>query len=259
VIWIWFENHSLSEVTGSSSAPYFTSVANQCGLATSYHGITHPSLPNYLAATGGSTFGVTDDNPPSSHPISSASIFSQVKASGRTWRSYEESMPSNCALSSSGTYAVKHNPAAYYTGIRTDCSSWDVPMGSTTSGAFASDLANGTLPAFSFITPNMCNDMHDCSVSTGDNWLKSWLPKILASSTYKAGRTAIFVTADEDDSTAGNVVMMIPIAPSVPVGARNATNFNHYSLLRTTEEMLGINSYLANAASATSMRSAFHM
>jgi phosphatidylinositol-3-phosphatase len=259
VIWIWFENHSESQVIGSTSAPYFNSLASQCGLATNYHGVTHPSLPNYLAATGGSTFGVTDDNPPSSHPISSASIFSQVKAAGKTWKSYEESMTSNCLLSSSGTYAVKHNPAAYYTGIRTDCANMDVPMGSTTSGAFASDLANGTLPTYSFVTPNMCNDMHDCSATTGDNWLKSWMPKIVASSNYQAGKTAVFVTFDEDDFNSSNVVAMIPVAPSVPAGTKNATNFSHYSLLRTTEEMLGISSYLQNAATATSMRSAFHL
>jgi len=257
VLWIWFENKA--PVVGSSSAPYFTSLSRQCGLATNYHGVTHPSLPNYLAATGGSTFGVTDDNPPSSHPISAASIFSQVKSAGKQWRSYEESMPSNCALTSSGTYAVKHNPAAYYTGIRTDCASWDVPMGTTSSGAFLNALNGNTLPAFSFITPNLCNDMHDCSVATGDTWLSTWMPKILASSAYAAGRTAVVVTFDEDDSLHGNLVSTIVVAPSVPAGTTNGTLFNHYSLLRTTEEMLGLPTTLGNAATATSMRSAFHL
>ncbi|MFL6137787.1 MAG: alkaline phosphatase family protein [Frankiaceae bacterium] len=258
VIWIWFENKA--PIIGSSSAPYFTSLAGQCGLATNYHGITHPSLPNYLAATGGSTFGVTDDNPPSSHRITAASIFSQVKASGRQWRSYEESMPSNCALSSSGTYAVKHDPAAYFTGIRTDCSSWDVPMGTTSSGAFRAAVNGGTLPAFSFITPNMCNDMHDCSVATGDAWLKSWMPRILSSATYLAGRTAVVVTFDESSSSSTtNAVSTIVVAPSVRKGTANGTRFDHYSLLRTTEEMLGLPTTLGGASTAASMRSAFHL
>ena len=112
VIWIWFENKA--PVVGSSSAPYFTSLAHGCGYAANYYAVTHPSLPNYLAATGGSTFGVADDKYPSAHPIAGASLFSQVAATGRQWRAYNESMPSNCALTSSGTYAVKHNPAAYY-------------------------------------------------------------------------------------------------------------------------------------------------
>jgi phosphatidylinositol-3-phosphatase len=256
VVWIWFENKA--PVVGSSAAPTFTSLASHCGLATDYHAITHPSLPNYLAATGGSTFGITDDNPPSSHPLGAASIFSQVGAAGRTWRSYEESMPSACALSDSGTYAVRHNPAAYFTGIRTDCAARDVPMGSTSSGAFQSDLVNDRLPAFAFVTPNACNDMHDCSVSTGDAWLKVWLPAILSSPAYGRGRTALIVTFDEDDLTADNLVSTIVVAPSVPAGTTSEQAFDHYSLLRTTEEMLGLGQ-IGNAATASSMRSAFHL
>jgi phospholipase C len=246
-------------VVGSSSAPHFTSLAKSCGLATNYHGITHPSLPNYLAATGGSTFGVTDDNPPSSHPIAAASIFSQLSAAGKQWRSYEESMPSNCLLSNSGTYAVKHNPAGYFTGIRTACGSQDVPMGSTSSGAFHTALTTGTLPAFSFVTPNMCNDMHDCSVATGDAWLSNWMTQILASPAYDAGKTAVVVTFDENDGSTGNLVSTIVIAPSVIAGTRSGTSFNHYSLLRTTEEMLGLPTTLGSASTASSMRAAFHL
>jgi phosphatidylinositol-3-phosphatase len=256
VVWIWFENKA--PVVGSSAAPTFTSLAAACGLATDYHAITHPSLPNYLAATGGSTFGVSDDNPPSSHPIGAASIFSQVRSAGREWRSYQESMPAPCALSDAGTYAVRHNPAAYFTGIRTDCASWDVPMGSTSSGAFESDLANDRLPAFTFVTPNLCNDMHDCSVSTGDGWLKAWLPRIVSSPAYGRGRTAVIVTFDEDDRTAGNLVSTIVVAPSVPAATVSGQAFDHYSLLRTTEEMLGLGQ-IANAATAASMRSTFHL
>jgi hypothetical protein len=256
VIWIWFENKA--PVVGSSSAPYFTSLARSCGYAANYYAVTHPSLPNYLAATGGSTFGVADDNYPSAHPIAGASLFSQVAATGRQWRAYDESMPSNCALTSSGTYAVKHNPAAYYTGIRTPCRSWDVPLGSTSSGTFAQAMSAGTLPAFSFITPNLCNDMHDCSVATGDAWLSNWMPRILSSATYAAGRTAVFVTFDESDTAHHNQVSTIVVGRSVRAGTTSWTSFSHYSLLRTTEEMLGL-SALRNAATAASMRSAFHL
>ncbi len=253
VIWIWMENRGYGQIIGSSAAPYINSLAQGCGLATNYSAVTHPSLPNYIAATSGNTWGISDDNPPSSHPLGVNSIFQQAGSAG----SYEESMPSNCALFSSGTYAVKHNPEAYYTNIRTACASDDVPMGTTASGAFASALAAGTLPAFSFVTPNLCNDMHDCSIQTGDAWLQSWVPKIFASPSYQAGNTVLVVTWDEDDGHSGNHVATIVASPYTAPGTQSAAAFTHYSLLRTTEELLGIPTFLGNAASAASMRSAF--
>ena len=261
VIWIVMENHAYNQVIGSSSAPYENQLAGQCGLATNYKAVTHPSLPNYIAMTSGGTQGVTDDNPPSSHPLSAASIFSQVKAAGLTWRSYEEAMPSNCYLGSSGSYAVKHNPAAYFVPIRSDCAVWDVPMGTTTGGAFLNDLSANTLPAFSFVTPDMCNDTHDCGVGTGDSWLQGWIPKIVASPAYQSGNTAIVLTWDEDDFTTVNQVATIVISPTTTPGTRSGIAFDHYSLLKTTEQMLGISTYLGHAGDAgtTSMRSAFHL
>ena len=258
VIWIWMENHSYSQVIGSSAAPYENALARACGLATNYHGVTHPSLPNYIAATGGTTAGITTDCSPSrSCESSGQSIFGQVASSGRQWRSYQESMPSNCDLSPAGEYAVKHNPAAYYTAIRSQCRSWDVPFGTTSSGRFVSDLNAGRLQSFSFITPNLCHDTHDCSVATGDAWLKAVVGRILASATYRAGRTALVITWDEGFGST-NQVATIVVAPSVKRGARSSTRFDHYSLLRTTEEMLRL-AKLGHAVSAASMRSAFHL
>jgi len=258
VVWIWMENHSYSQIIGSSSAPYENQLAAQCGLATNYMAVTHPSLPNYIAATSGDYWGIADDNPPSSHPLSVPSIYSQVKAAGMTWRDYEESAPGNCPLTSSGTYAVKHDPAPYYTGVRADCASWDVPLGSASAGNLVDDLSAGTLPSYSFITPNLCNDMHDCSVQTGDGWLGQIVPKILAGPNYRSGDTAVIITFDEGTSSS-NQVMTLVIAPSVPAGARSATAFSHYSLLKTTEQMLGITSFIAHAGDAgtNSMRAAF--
>jgi phosphatidylinositol-3-phosphatase len=247
VVWIVMENHSYSQVIGSPSAPYENALAAQCGLATNYFAITHPSLPNYIAMTSGGTQGITDDNPPSSHPLNVPSIFSQLGTGG--WRSLQESMPSNCYLGNSGQYAVKHNPAAYYTNIRTDCQTYDVPLGATP------DIS----ARFTFVTPNMCNDTHDCSVTTGDDWLKGFISKLTSSPEYQAGATAIFLTWDEDDFTDVNQIPTIVIAPSTVPGTKSATRFDHYSLLRTTEEMLGLTTYLGGAAGATSMRSAFNL
>jgi phosphatidylinositol-3-phosphatase len=195
--------------------------------------------------TSGSTQGVTDDKGPSSHPLSAPSLFSQL---GGGWKSLEESMPANCALTDSGSYAARHNPAAYFTNVRTACNAQDIPLGTTP------DISG----RFTFITPNLCDDMHDCSVQAGDQWLSTFIPKILNSSTYGAHATAIFLTWDEDDSSSINQVPTLVIAPTVPTGSRSSAAFTHYSLLKTTEEMLGL-PQLANASGASSMRSAFHL
>jgi hypothetical protein len=241
VVWIVFENKSYGEIVGNSSAPYLNGLAHACGLATNYKAVAHPSLPNYIALTSGATQGITDDNAPSSHPLSVASIFLQ---SGSGWRSYQESMPSSCDLTNSGEYAVKHNPAAYYTNIRTACQSQDVPLGSAISARFT------------FVTPNLCHDMHDCSIATGDSWLKSYLPGLLASTAYTGGGTAIFVTWDEDDGSSQNHVATLVISPYTPAGSTSSSTFNHYSLLHTSELMLGL-PCLGNACTAASMRTPF--
>jgi phospholipase C len=247
------ENKSYDSIVGSSSAPYLTHLARVCGLATNYVAVAHPSLPNYLAATSGDTWGVTDDSPPSAHPIAQASIFSRLAAARMTWRSYEESMPASCDLSNSGEYAVKHNPAAYYTGIRADCRRWDVPF-----SALTLDLRLNRLPSFAFVTPNLCDDMHDCPIATGDTWLQRWVSVILASPEYRTGATVVVITFDEGTDGANHVATVV-VSPATRPGTRSAEPFNHYSLLKTTEQLLGIRTSLAHARSATSMRAAFHL
>ena len=261
VIWIWMENKPYDAIIGSPSAPFANQLAAACGLATNYHAVSHPSLPNYLAATSGSTQGVTDDDPPAVHSFDVPSIYSQVRAAGKTWRAYNESAPGPCALQSSGLYAVKHDPAAYYTGIRGDCAMWDIPMGTTAGGNFADDLANGTLPAFAFVTPNLCSDTHDCPVPVGDDWLAGWFAKILASPAYVNGSTVVVVTWDEDDNSASNHIPLVVVSPSTPVGTKAGSFYDHYSLLKTTEQLLGITTFLGHAGDAgtDSMAAAFNL
>jgi hypothetical protein len=255
VIWIWMENHDYVDIIGSSSSPYVNELALLCGLATNYNTIAKPSLPNYIAAASGSTQGIADNDSPSAHRLTVPSIFSQVKDAGMQWRSYQESAPRNCPSESAGLYAVRHDPAPYFTNLAADCVNWDVPMGTTTSGAFLADLNAGALPAFSFITPNLCNNTHDCPILTGDQWLASWIPKIVTAPNYKSGHTVIFLTWDEGVATSH--VPAIVISPFTRWGASSSARFDHYSLLRTTEELLGVPVGLGNAASAASMRAAF--
>lgn len=258
VMWILMENKSYSSIVGNTSAGYENQIAHKCGLAANYHAISHPSLPNYIALTSGSTQGITDDDDPSSHPLDVPSIFHQLYPSAKA---YDESMPSTCYLSDSDTYAVRHNPWTYYVngkvGVqRSQCHVGDVPLGTTASGALYHDATHGTLPRFSFVTPNLCDDMHDCGVSTGDAWLQRFVPFVLAGSDYRSGHLAVVITFDESGGGGGNQVYTAVISPYTAPGTVNSTNFSHYSLLRTTEEILHL-PLIGRAASAPSMRVAF--
>lgn len=259
------ENHSYNEVVRSSSAPYLNSLAAVCGLATNYHNITHPSLPNYVAATSGlgdpsgrplDPF-FPDCNPAPYCSTAAKSIFAQV----RSWRAYQESMPAPCDRQDSGFYAVRHNPPPYYTSL-TGCLRRDRPLTD-----LPRDLAHNTLPAFSFITPNTCHDTHDCAVGVGDRWLAHEVPQILNSRPYRAGNTVLFISWDEgeggsatycatNESDVGCYVAMVVVSPSTPSGRRSTQLFNHYSLLRTTEDLLGLPP-LGQARTANSMAKPF--
>jgi phospholipase C len=256
VIWIWMENRRFDQVIGSADAPYETQLARECGTATDYHDVGDPSLPNYIGGTSGDVQGVHDNAPPSAHPLTADNLFRQVRVAGKQARSYQEGMPEPCALESSGRYAVKHNPAPYFVGgdDREACLRDNLPLGDLDGGPFVDDLRKGTLPAFALITPDLCNDTHDCPVATGDAFLTSWLGHILASTTYREGRTAVFVVWDED-TPMPNIVISPTTRRNTVVGDR----VDHYALLRTTEEMLGLNQFLGAAATAPSLRTLFNL
>jgi len=267
VIWIFMENHSYGTIIGSSQAPYINTVAKECGVVTNDHNITHPSLPNYIAATSGLSYSalhgfLPDCSPGGSCDTSARSIFGQ----GETWKSYEESMPSACDHGNSGQYAVRHNPAVYYTTLR-GCSSSDVPY-----SRLATDLARNQLPRFSFITPNLTDDMHNGTVADGSKWLSRNLPVMLNSAEYRGGSTVIFITWDEGEGghyasgehCATNTtdvscrIATLVISPSTKAGTRSGTLFNHYSLLGTAEQLLGLPK-LGMAASSPTMTKAFNL
>jgi acid phosphatase len=260
VMVIWEENRDYADVVGNSAAPYLNNtVKPQCALASNYSDLGHPSLPNYLSATSGLSFNSTpwtNDCSPGGSCLSGAdNVYHQQEAAGQTWRGYAETMPSNCAAANSGNYAVRHNPPPYYTDL-TDCASFDIPAGTTTSGNLHNDVVNGTLPTFSSVTPDVCSDGHDCSTATADSWLAGWIPVITAGPDYQQGRLAVIIMWDEGNKSdhVPNFILSAHTTPGETVG----TAFNHYSLLRTCEEITGV-PLLANAASATSMRSAFQL
>ncbi len=244
VVWIILENVGYS-VVGSRDAPYLNGLGDTCALATNDFAVSHPSLPNYVALTSGSTLGVSDDGEPSVHPLRAPSIFSQLHGN---WRALVESMPQSCDRVTSGSYAARHNPAVYYVNLGGSCRRNDVAL----------TAAPNVSAAFTFIAPNICHDMHSCPVSSGDRWLARYVPSILASELYRSDRLVLFITFDENDTQSTNRVPTWVIAPTVPRGGRVGAALTHYSLLRTTETLLRL-PLLAAAGTARSMVRAFHL
>lgn len=243
------------DVGSVNDAPQTARLAKACGWGADHHAATHPSLPNYLALTSGSTHGVRDDHAPADHPIDGPSIFGQAASSGIGWATYAESMPAPCSRTSDGRYAVKHNPAAYYTQLRPTCDAHDLPLGTTGDGPLAAALTDGSLPGFVLVVPDLCSDTHDCGVDVGDAWLGRWLRAIVESPVYAQGRTAVMVTWDEDEEHGDNHVGLLLVAPSIVPGTVVRTRTTHAALLRTTEDLLG----LPALTDDPSFRSAAHL
>ncbi len=200
VLTIVEENHSLQQM--QTSMPFLSALATQYGYATGYTAVSHPSLPNYLAISGGSTFDITNDAPPAAHPVPGPSVFGQALAAGKTARVYAESMPTNCALTNTDTYAVRHTGWAYYIDERAACQTGQVPMGSISAGALAGDVATGSLPTIGWAIPDLSHDAHDGTLGEADNWLAGRLPAILSGPDFRNGVLAVVIIADETTATA---------------------------------------------------------
>jgi phosphatidylinositol-3-phosphatase len=248
------ENHGYDQVWNTSSSPYITSLGNSYARATNYHALTHPSLPNYLQLYSGDNYNITNDcSPSASCHVNVTSLADNLEARGLTWKGYMESMPSPCYLKPAGDYAPKHNPFVYFDDIRKDANRCNIDVVPYT--ALAGDLASATTtPNFAFISPNLCNDMHDCPVSTGDTWLQDNLPAILNSPACTSDQCLLILTWDEDDSGGNNQVLTIFAGSMAKTGGvASAVSYTHYSTLRTIEDIFGLPTQTANDAVAAPM------
>jgi acid phosphatase len=253
VFLIVFENKDYEQVMDAAAAPYLMELAHQYAYATNDHAVAHPSQPNYLALFSGSTYGVTDDG---THDLTGTTIADQLEAAGRSWRVFAENAPPGCytgaradgGADGPGLYTRKHNPAISFGSIRND------PARCADITDFSHFDPNAT--DFSLIVPNACHDMHDCSVSQGDSWLRSFLPKILHSQAFAGGGT-VFITFDEEHQKGNsNLVPLIVVGKQVRAGTTSDQPYTHYSLLRTMQQMLGIGC-LANSCSAQPIEDLF--
>ena len=235
VVVVLFENKSSSQIT-ASKAPYFTSLAAQGAKFSQSYAITHPSQPNYLALFSGATQGVTSDACPKT--FTGANLGSQLIGAGLSFAGYSEDMPSDGYTGcSNGDYMRKHNPWVDFS---------TVPAASNlTYARFPTDYSK--LPTVAFVVPDMCNDMHDCSIGTGDTWLRTQLDGY--AQWAKTHNSLLIVTFDEDNSLSLNHITTTFVGAGVKPGTYS-TKITHYSVLRTIETAYGLPA-LGGAASAT--------
>lgn len=242
------ENHSLAEMQQGMPRTY--AFARRHAYATHYAAIRHPSLPNYIAIAAGTTFGIGDDADPSAHRLSGTNVFRQARQRHRTARTYADAMPHRCALANAGTYAVRHNPWAYFTPDRAACRQDDVP-----ATRLAHDAAAGTLPNLGFVIPDVIHDAHDGTLGQADAWISHRIATLTAGPDWRSGRLAIVVTADEDDHSAGNKVLTV-VATQGQHRRVVTTRLNHYSLTGFLEDVIGA-PHLRHARTAPSLAKAF--
>lgn len=253
VFLIVMENRGYSKVWNTSATPYTTALAKRYARAAGYHALTHPSLPNYLMMVAGSNYGIKRDCSPSSTcRIKAAHLGDILGARNISWKGYMESMPSPCTLKDSGRYAARHNPFIYFDDMRLNpkrCRQRIVPL-----TALSSDLSSAlTTPRFAMIIPNECNDTHDCSIATGDRWLKAHVPPILKSPACTKQRCLVILTWDEDNGHEKNHVLTVFAGSAARLGAVSTLWYNHYSLLRTIENIFGVPAQTRNDAAARAM------
>lgn len=248
------ENHSYSEVLGSSSpATYIKSLATAGASFTGSFGVEHPSQPNYLDLFSGNNQGTTGtDNYPTNTPFTTANLGAQLRAARFTFAGYSEDLPSvGSTVDSSGYYRHKHNPWANWQASSPTANQ----LPSTTNLPFTSFPTDySKLPSLSFVVPNQLNDMHDGTIQQADTWLRSNI-----NGYYQWARThnsMLIVTTDEDDKSASNQVATIFDGPMVRPGTYSQT-INHFSILRTLEDIYGL-SHIGGATSATTITSAFY-
>lgn len=234
VVVVIFENTNYSTVKGSSNAPYLNQLASDGALFTDSYGVTHPSQPNYIALFSGSQQGVTKDSCPQDFTV--ANLGQQLLDADLTFKAYSEGLPkAGYTGCSSDKYVRKHAPWVDFPTVKG--SDYHVPY-----SQFPTDFSK--LPTVSFVIPDMCNDMHDCSTKTGDNWLKKNLDAYVQWA--KTHNSLLIQTFDEDNFTSVNKIFTTFVGDHVKAGYESSGQINHYTVLRTIEDMYGLTA-LGNA------------
>lgn len=251
---IVLENHDWSDIRGNPSAPYInTALLPRGAHAEGFYNppAVHPSLPNYLWLEAGQDFGIrNDESPATNHQATPNHLVTLLEKAGISWKAYQEDADgSTCPLVSNGSYAVKHNPFVYFD----DVTNHNDPAASRCLAhvrpysELATDLRRNTTARYNFITPNICHDMHDCSVQAGDAWLSTEVPRILGSPAYE--HAVLFITFDESEHGDGPIGL-IALSPYARTGYTNWISYTHSSTLRTIQEIFDVTPLLGDAQNA---------
>ena len=252
IVIIMFENKEFGSVISNSDMPNYNQLARDYALLTQYYAVAHPSLPNYLALMGGDTFGI--DRNCNDCFINETSLPDLIEASGRTWKTYQEDMPSPCFLGDTDKYVQKHNPFIYFDNIRLNqarCEQSVVPL-----TMLHTDILSALLPNFFFIMSNLCNSSHDCSLATSDAWLTNLLSELVPALDATGESYVIFMLFEEGQGShsccglpeqAGGRVPFVIYSPLVKNGFEDDTPYTHYSLLKTISQAWGL-PFLGHAA-----------
>jgi hypothetical protein len=244
------ENRDSTQVYGSSDAPYIngTLMANY-DYASNYTNVVHPSEPNYVWLEAGNnncgdhTF--TNDNDPSKTNSSATTdhLVNYLGRVGKTWKSYQENLPGSCGITSSGNYAAKHNPFVFFQDV---VGSYTTPSASCLShivdySNLTTDLANNNLADFIEITPNLCDDGHDCANSTVETFLKSSTIQAVINYVTNPSNHAIFII-DWDESESTSLLPMLLIAPpsTLAIGHKITTQVDHSAFVRSIQKIYGV-------------------
>jgi hypothetical protein len=272
VFLIVMENHNWSSIIDNSSAPYINqSLLPQASYALNYHNPpgNHPSEPNYLWLEAGTNFGVHNDGSvKSNHQSTPDHLVTYLNNAGISWKAYEEGISGKiCPINDVDLYAAKHNPMVFFDDVTNDmdlnsayCIAHERPF-----SELVADLKNNAVAKYNFITPNLCDDMHDAigcptldQVKNGDTWLSEQVPLILASSAYQNGGVLLITwdESDDDDQPIGMIVLS-PLAKGG--GYSNSIYYTHSSTLRTIQEIFNVTPFLGDAANATDLSDLFRI
>lgn len=249
------ENHSFTEVIGNSSMPYLNGLASKYALAKQYFSNAHPSIPNYLMLTTGQMETLNDNF---SGTIGDDNVVRELVSVGKTWKTYQESIPSAGYLGGDAPpYVRRHNPFSLLSDVQNNPAQAANIVPFT---QFATDLANNSLPNFSFIVPDVNNDAHDGTLATADSWLQSNMAPLIASSTFQSGGLLVILFDEGELSDfnhgGGQVAAMIVSSNSKP-NFQSQTLYQHQSTLRLVLEALGVKKFPGQAATAPEMAEFF--